>query len=74
MDFFLRLDQTMPVSLKAHILDLEAKVVSYYAWREDSELLRFVRAYIVDSASAKTLLDDREQGYAIEKFFRRVMH
>lgn len=49
----------MPVSLKAHILDLEAKVVSYYAWREDSQLLRFVRAYVVDAAAAKSLLDDR---------------
>lgn len=59
MDFFMRLDSTMPVPLKAHILDLEAKVVSYYAWREDSQLLRFVRAYIVDSQQAKNLLNDR---------------
>jgi len=66
MDFFMRLDSTMPVSLKAHILNLEAKVVSYYSWKEDSKLLIFVRAYIDDSDKAKELLDDRQEGYAIE--------
>jgi hypothetical protein len=29
----LTLDNTMPLLLKAHILDLEVKVVSYYVWR-----------------------------------------
>jgi len=62
----MRLDSTMPVSLKAHILNLEAKVVSYYSWKEDSKLLSFVRAYIDDSDKAKELLDDRQEGCTIE--------
>lgn len=66
MDFYMRLDQSMPLSLKAHILDLEARVISYYAWREESQLLSFVKAYIADSESARKLLDDRQEGYAIE--------
>ncbi|KAL4446465.1 hypothetical protein ABPG74_001206 [Tetrahymena malaccensis] len=74
MDFIMRLDQTMPVSLKAHILDLEVKIVSYYSWRQDSQLLQFVKAYIQDTEQAKKLLDDRQQGSVIEKFFRRVLH
>lgn len=56
----------MPLSLKAHILDLEARVISYYAWREDSQLLTFVRAYISDSENARKLLSDRQEGYSIE--------
>lgn len=58
----------MPVSLKAHILDLEVKIVSYYSWREDSQLLQFVAAYISDAQQAKKILNDRQQGFAIEVY------
>ncbi len=33
MDFYMRIDNSMPLLLKAHILDIEVKVVSYYVWR-----------------------------------------
>lgn len=56
----------MPLSLKAHILDLESNVVTYYSWREESQLLTFVKAYIEDSEKAKKMLEDRQEGYAIE--------
>lgn len=46
MDFYLKFDSTMPVSLKSHILDLEQKIVSFYAWKPDSTLISFIKSYM----------------------------
>ncbi len=45
MDFFLKFDQSMPNSLKVHILDLEARIVSQLAWRPDSSLYSFIKSF-----------------------------
>lgn len=44
---FLRFDIFMPTPLKFHLLDLEIKIISYYAWKNGSSLLKTMKTYLI---------------------------
>jgi retinoblastoma-associated protein len=79
LDHFLKFDLSMPLLLKAHLLDLEQKILSYFVWRCDSSLLHFIQSFTGAQTPAEdtTLTQAQTQNSEdifYEPFFRRVLH
>lgn len=48
---FVRFDASMPAPLKKHILDLEIRIITQLAWKKDSQVILFIKAFFGEETS-----------------------
>ncbi len=49
----------MPIPLRAHILELEEKIVTYFAWKGDSSLFSFIKSFMNEQINECHELDKK---------------